>query len=259
MFSTRIPRRRIFAMLSIAALASAPAAMAQEGLPSAKDVYARYIEALGGEAALTQHTSSHITGSFSAPAQGIDGTLEIFSSAPMLLRVNIGIPGIGTVETGSDGTTFWTINPAVGPMIMEGTMLEQARQQADFYGQLHPERYVASSETVERTDFEGKPCYKLRVVTKWDEEYFELYDEATGLLAGTIRTQETPMGGVEAVTVYGDYRDFDGVTLPTQMIQRVMGMEQVMTTDSVEWDTVDPAVFALPDQIKALLEAQKPQ
>jgi hypothetical protein len=59
--------------------------------------------------------------------------------------------------------------------------------------------------------------------------------------------------------VYGDYRDFDGVTLPTQMIQRVMGMEQVMTTDSVEWDTVDPAVFALPDQIKALLEAQKPQ
>jgi len=259
MFSTRIPRRRIAAMLSIAALASAPAAMAQEALPSAKDLYARYIEALGGEAALTQHTSSHVTGSFSAPAQGIDGTLEIFSAAPMLLRLNIEIPGIGTVESGSDGKTFWTVNPAVGPMIMEGTMLDQARQQADFYGQLHPERYVASSETVERTDFEGKPCYKVRVVTKWDEEYFELYDEATGLLAGSVRTQETPMGGIEAVTVYDEYRDFGGVTLPAKVTQRLMGMAQVMTTDSVEWDNVDPAVFALPDQIKALLEAQKPQ
>jgi len=259
MFSTRIARTRTAVVLAVAALAWAPAAMGQEALPSAKDLYARYVDALGGPDAILQHKSAHMTGTFSAPAQGIDGTIEIFSAAPMMMRVNLEIPGIGAVRSGSDGTTFWTINPAVGPMIMEGTMLDQARQQADFYAQLHPEQYVDSSTTVERTDFEGRPCYKVRVVTKWDEEYFELYDAETGLQAGSIRTQETPMGGIEATTVYGDYRQFGGVMLPTTVTQRMMGMEQIMTTDAVDWDDVDPTVFALPDEIKTLLEAQKPQ
>ena len=243
--------------LAVTALCWAPAAVGQDALPAAKELYARYLDAIGGRAALSRHESSHITGTFAIPAQGISAPLEVFSAAPTLMLVSIEIPGFGLVRSGSDGETFWTVNPAVGPMILEGTMLEQTRQQSDFYGQLHPEQYVASSETVERTEFEGSPSFKVKVVTKWDEEYFEFYAVDSGLLVGSIRTQESPMGGVEAVTLLADYKDFGGIMMPTKVVQRVMGMEQVMTTDSVVYDAVDPAVFALPDEIKTLLTARK--
>lgn len=256
MSSTRIARPRIAIALTVAALCWATVAAGQEALPTAKELNTRYVDALGGRAAIEQYESSHVTGTFSVPAQGIEGTLEVFSAAPALMRLNIEIPGLGTVQSGSDGETFWTINPAMGPMILEGNMMEQMRQQADFYAQLHPEQYIASSETVERTDFEGTPAYKVKVVTTWDEEYVEFYDVNSGLLLGSIRTQESPMGGVEAVTVLQDYRDFGGIMLPTRVVQRVMGMEQIMTTDSVAYDAVDPAVFALPDEIKTLLAAR---
>jgi len=254
---TRIAHPRIAIALSIAAVCSAPVVAGQEALPTAKEIHARYVDALGGRSALQRHESSYITGTFSLAAQGIEGTLEVYSAAPTRMRLNIEIPGLGTVRSGSDGETFWTINPAMGPMILEGTMLEQMRQQADFYAQLHPEKYIASSETVERTEFEGSPAYKVKVVTTWEEEYFEFYGVDSGLLLGSIRTQESPMGGVEAVTVLQDYRDFGGIMLPKTVVQRVMGMEQIMTTDSVTYDAVDPAVFALPDEIKTLLAARK--
>jgi hypothetical protein len=252
---TRFTRSAI--ALAVTALCWAPAAAGQDALPAAKELYARYIDALGGRAALSRHESSQITGTFAIPAQGISATLEVFSAAPTRMLVSIEIPGFGLVRSGSDGETFWTVNPAVGPMILEGNMLEQTRQQADFYGPLHPEKYIASSETVERTEFEGLPSYKVKVVTTWQEEYFEFYDVENGLLLGNIRTQESPMGGVEAVTVLADYKDFGGIMMPTTVVQRVMGMEQIMTTESVVYDAVDPAVFALPDEIKTLLTARK--
>ena len=255
---TRIARPSVAIALTITALSWAPAALGQDALPDAAQLYARYVDALGGRPALSRHESSYVTGTFSIPAQGIEGTLEVYSAAPTMMRVNVDIPGFGTVRQGSDGETFWAINPAMGPMILEGTMREQTRQQADFYGPLHPDWYVASSETVERTEFEGQPAYKVKVLTKWDEEYFEFYSVESGLLVGTIRTQESPMGGVEAVSVMSDYRDFGGVMVATNIVQRVMGMEQIMTVDDIVYDGVDPTVFALPDEIKTLLSAQKP-
>jgi hypothetical protein len=254
---TRTAFSRCAVALTFTALCWAPTAGGQDALPTAKELHTRYVDALGGRSALSRHESSYVTGTFSIPAQGIEGTLEVYSAAPTMMRLNVEIPGLGTVRSGSDGETFWTSNPAMGPMILEGTMREQTRQQADFYGQLHPEKYVASAETVERTEFEGQPAYKVKVLTTWDEEYFEFYSVESGLLVGTIRTQESPMGGVEAVSVMSDYRDFGGVMVATNIVQRVMGMEQIMTVDDIVYDAVDPSVFALPDEIKTLLSARK--
>ena len=255
---TRFATSRIATALTVTALCWAPAVAGQDALPAAQELHARYVDALGGRAALSRHESSYVTGTFSIPAQGIEGTLEVYAAAPMMMRVNVDIPGFGTARQGSDGETFWSVNPAMGPMILEGIMLEQTRQQADYYGPLHPERYVASAETVERTEFEGEPVYKVKVITTWDEEYVEFYSVDSGLLVGSIRTQESPMGGVEGVTVMSEYRDFGGVMVATHVVQRVMGMEQIMTVDDVVYDGVDPAVFALPEEIKSLLSARKP-
>ena len=229
---------------------------AQTALPTGAEIRERYVEALGGRAALEGPKSSVAKGTFDAPAQGLSGEMEIHSAAPNKLYTTMTVPGVGQIRTGFNGEVGWSANPVIGPMILEGTQLQQLNQQADFYSVLHPEMHIASFEPVGQKDFEGKTCYEVNVTTKWDEEYTEYYEIETGLLAGSVRSQETPMGPIEATNVVVEYGDFGGIMVPTKAVQRAMGIESVVTITSVEFDVVDAAVFELPADIQALLEAQ---
>lgn len=225
-------------------------------LPAASVLRERHIDAIGGRAALERHRSSHALGKFDIAAQGIHGSLEIFAAAPNNLLVEIDVPGIGLVRNGYNGEIGWTIHPATGPMVMDGRQLDQMRQQADFYGVLQQERYIASTETVEEVEFAGRPSYRVKVITLWDEEYSEFFDRETGLLAGNIREQESPMGAIEVTTVTTDYRDFGGISAPTKVVQRLLGLEQTFTVERVEYDQVDESLFELPSEIRTLVSTQ---
>lgn len=243
------------ALALIGCAGSAPETVAPAIAPNlgAQAVYVRYVEAVGGRAAMEQYEFSTASGSFALPAQGINGDLTVMAMAPNNLAIRVNIPGIGIIRSGFNGEVGWNINPAVGPMLLEGNMLNQMRQQADYLGPLNLHMYVDSADVVAEEDFEGRPCQKVRLVTKWGEEYFEFYDVETGLLAGNIRTQEGPMGALEATTVVSDYQDFGGLLVPTRTTQRVMGMEQIFTISDVNYEPIDPAVFELPKEIQALI------
>jgi hypothetical protein len=256
-------RRRIGSSLLLAVLATAAgcAAGTSSGdrsnavAPSleASDVYTRYVEALGGRETLARYSSSRALGEFAMPRQGIRGDLEVFGAEPNKMLVRVEIPGVGVVRQGYDGEVGWSINPATGAMVLEGMMLDQLRQQADFLGPLAMESYVDSARVVADTVFDERPCQKVRLVTKWGEEYFEFFDVETGLLAGTVRRQASPMGPMETTTVVAEYQDFGGILVPARTVQETMGMEQVITVTAVEFDTVDPEVFTLPAEIAAMV------
>jgi hypothetical protein len=108
--------------------------------------------------------------------------------------------------------------------------------------------------TLEKTDFEGRPCYKLRLVRRGGGEDIEFYDVETGLKAGTITTRESPMGSITGTSIETDYKKFGPLLQPTTIKQTVMGIQQVITLTSVEYDKVDPAIFDAPAQIKALVK-----
>jgi len=228
---------------------------AQGVLPTGDEIRARYIEALGGRAALEAPKSSDAKGTFDAPAQGLSGEMEIHVAAPNKLYTTMTVPGVGQIRTGFNGEVGWSANPVIGPMILEGAQLQQLKQQADFYSVLHPEKHIASFEPVGQKDFEGKTCYEVKVTTKWDEEYTEYYAMETGLLAGSVRSQESPMGPIVATNIVVEYGDFGGIMVPVKAVQKAMGIESVVTITSVEYDVVDEAVFELPADVQALLQA----
>jgi hypothetical protein len=240
------------------ALAAPSVLLAQDALPTGQEIRERYIEALGGRAALQAPTSSHVTGTFEIPANGISGDMEMFGAAPNKLFTTMEMPGFGQSRTGFDGEVAWTINAAMGAMLIEGKNLQQLRQQADFYSVLNPEAHIESFEPVARKDFEGKPSYEVKVVTKWGEEYLEYYEVETGLQIGSVRTQESPMGGIEATTVVEEYGHFGDILVPTRIVQRAMGMEQIMTITAIEYDVVHDSVFAIPPEIQELLKSTPP-
>ena len=264
---TVLRRRLGYLMIAAVAVAFAPMlGLAQEtkptvtepanaDLPEAKVIIARYIEAVGGEEALRKTVSKHITGTYSVPAQGAEGSLEQFRSIPNKLLIRINIPSRGEMMQGFDGKVGYTSSPQ-GASILEGNQLSQIRETADFYTELHSADKFKSMETVELTEFEGKSCYKVQLISKAGREYAEFFDADTGLLAGNLGTQKMQGQTLEQVTVFSDYKTFGDLLLATRTAIRMMGFEQVMTYDSVEFNTVDEAIYALPDDVKALVSAE---
>jgi hypothetical protein len=109
-------------------------------------------------------------------------------------------------------------------------------------------------KTVEKTTFDGRPCYKVSLIRKDGSEDFDFYDVESGLKAGAIGTRESQMGPMSVTQVTTDYQKFAGLLVPTTLKQTAMGVDQVLKLTTIEFDNVPPSTFDLPAQIKALIK-----
>ncbi len=228
-----------------------------EELPSGREVVDRYIKAVGGEKAIRAVNGQHMTAVMEIPAQGISADMNIYTAPPNLMLVKIEIPAMGSISSGYDGEVGWSNNPMTGPMLLEGRELDQRRQQADALASLYPEHLIASLETVEKTEFHGQTCYKVKVTTTSEEEYFDYFDVESGLIAGSERTQSSPMGDIPVMAIVSDYKQFGDLLVATKSVQQMMGMEQIITVSNIEDIDPDPAMFELPPEIKAMTEGEQ--
>jgi hypothetical protein len=225
------------------------------GLPSARAVIDKHLDAIGGRKALAGHKSVRLQGSMNMPANGVSGTLNLMTARPNKTVMRLTIPGVGDVEEGFDGTRGWSVSPMTGPMLTTGKELEERKFDADFDSDLRDESRYEYIKTVEKTTFEGRPVYKVALKRKGGtNEDIEYYDVETGLKAGAEATRNTPMGSINVVSIVTDYKKFGDLMHPTTIRQKMMGIEQVMTLTSIEYDVVDPSVFEMPAAVKALIK-----
>lgn len=222
-------------------------------LPSARSILDRHLAAIGGREAVLRHNSTHAKGTLTMPAAGITGTLEVYAARPNKSLLTVSLGGVGEVTEAFDGTTGWSVSPMTGPMLLEGKQLEEKRFDADYDSELRSDARYDSITTIEKTEFDGRECYKVRLVRKTGREDLEFYDVQTGLKAGSITTRETPMGTVTGTVTETDYRKFGGLLQPTTIRSQIGSLQQVITIASIEYDTVPPSVFDVPPDIKALL------
>lgn len=229
---------------------------AQETLPPAADVLARHVKAVGGKEALLKHKSSTMKGKIEIAGQGVGGDITAYGAAPNKVLIRFQLGGLGEIQQGYDGKVGWSINPLTGPKLLEGKELEDLRDGADYYNEAAGVEAFKSAQTVERTKFEGKECYKVKLVRKSGRELTRYYDVKTGLLAGSVSTQESQMGAIEVTTAVSDYKEFGGILAATKSVQSIAAGKFTITVTSIEYDSVDDKVFALPPQIKGLLPKQ---
>lgn len=243
--------------LAAAGQAERPKTAVKEGaakLPPASEVIAGFVKAIGGKDAFSKIESQHGKGKYELPSQGISGDLEVQHKRPNKISIKIRIEGIGDVLTGFDGKVGWSVNPATGPSLLEGKALQQMSDQAEFDSVLHAESEYKSMETVELTQFDNKECFKLRLVRKSGDEVTEFYEKKTGLLAGLIMTQESPVGPMTVTNVLSGYKEFNGVMFATKVTQKMGPLEQTMVIHSYEINKVQDSAFELPGAIKALVK-----
>lgn len=240
------------AMLVFMLLPFGPVPASGQDVPTGREVVDRYVEAVGGEAAIREARSWKTTGGFAMPTAGLSGTLEAWQ-APNRMFARIEVPGIGEMLRGYDGEVAWSLNALEGPRILEGKEAEQTMEEASPGAAWRDASVVRSLETVERATMNGEECWRVKVTWRSGRETFDCFSVESGLLVATTGKAETNMGAIDYTTTVHDYRQFGPLLMPTRVVQQLLGQEQVVTTESVEFGPVDPSRFELPPQIQALV------
>jgi hypothetical protein len=226
----------------------------QVELPNARTIVDRFVTAMGGETAFAKVTSIHATGRMEIPQQGIGGTADLMTARPNKSLLVVEIAGVGRIESGYDGKVGWNIDPQSGPMLATGDELTQMAEENWFDAPLRPNDRIREMATVEKTDFDNRPAYKIKVVYPSGREEFEYFDVETGMDLGREGKQATHMGSVPSTEIFRDYKTFGEVKQATTIVVRVLGIEQVVHIDTCVYNAVAPGAFDPPPAIKALIK-----
>ncbi|MDX2115363.1 MAG: hypothetical protein SFZ24_07045 [Planctomycetota bacterium] len=233
--------------------APAPAATADEKLPSAKEVMDKFIQATGGRAAYEKHTSRVITSTIEIPAQNLKGTSTLTQVAPNKMEMKAEFPGMGSQTIVSDGENVWESNSMMGERLYDGDERMAQLRQATFNSELQWEKLYKDVKVVGSEDVNGKPAWKVEFTTGEGQTSTQFYDKETGLLTKMTSTLKTQMGEVPMESSIEGWQEFDGLKMPTKTVQSVMGMQMIMTISDVKHGAEVPAdKFAMPDSVKQL-------
>ncbi len=228
-----------------------------EPCPPASEIFAKAVAAAGGADLIRSQSSRTQVGTIEMAAQSLKGTITTKAVSPSLLLVETEIPGFGKIRQGINATVGWSIDPMRGPSLMDAEELARVSRESSIDAELNPALGCDAVEVLGRSTFRGSPCYKVQL-TRAGGKSIRFYEIATGHLVGSVETVKSSMGEFEVTTSFSDFVTFSGRTIARVQENTMMGQTQKLTMSSVEFVTIDPAVFALPAEIQALVTATKP-
>jgi hypothetical protein len=249
-------RSGIAVLCAALALGTGAALTAQSAaVPTAREVIDRHIAAIGGEAAFKAVRSIRVRGKFEITGANLNGEFEMVAARPSKMKLNVTLPSFGPMERGYDGTVAWTVDSQLGPRLLKDRELRELALDADFDAPLHPAASIKEATTVDRTQFDGHPAYKLRIVFTSGVEQTEYFDADTGLQLGFEAERALAPGmAVPTTGISRDYKKFGSLMFATTLIEKALATEQVLHINSIEFDAVPDSAFAIPPQIKALIK-----
>ncbi|MCU0647713.1 MAG: hypothetical protein MUF00_06940 [Gemmatimonadaceae bacterium] len=249
----RVSSRASRALFLATSLVAASAAHAQT--PTADQIIAKYVDAIGGKSAIVALSSMRQTGTMEMPAMGMSMEMEVAAATPNKRVTKMVIPGMGEMMQGYDGKTAWAMDPMQGPRVLKDKELTQLMEQADFSSEmLKSASNFKAIEVQGQEAFEGQQAWKVKFTRPSGNVTTEFFAVDSGLLLGSVTTQSSPMGELEARSVLSDYKAYGPVKLPGKIAITAGPQQMTMTTKSVTFNDVPDTAFALPEAIKALVK-----
>jgi zinc protease len=195
--------------------AAKPATVRPTGpLPSVDVILAKYVQALGGEAAIKKLNTRIIQGSLEVPGMGTSASWELNAKAPNKRLTIMEVQGFGKVLEGYNGKVGWSQNAQTGAALKTGDELVRLKRDADFYRDLKfkeffPQMNCTGIEKIGETEayvIEAKP-------TEGRPEKF-YFDRRTGLQIRNESEMESQGAMAKIAVSFEDYRTVDGVKFP---------------------------------------------
>jgi len=213
---------------------------------SADPILEKYVAALGGAPAIQKVKTRAEKGS--ADVGGKQFPIDIYAEGPDK-RVSIMHLPNGDSVTAFNGSVGWLSTPGRPTRWMSGPDLEGARFDAEFSLPIRMKE-IFSELTVNGTEkIDGKDT-TLVVGTRTGKPPVKFYfDPNTGLLVRLLRYTDTALGLNPTQIDYADYRDVDGVKIPTRWtIARPSGRFTIKVDEVQQNVAMDAAKFAAPAQ-----------
>ena len=178
-------------------------------LPSAQEIIEKYIQALGGDAAIQKIETRVDTGSLDITSRNFHSKIETYRKAPE--NILIILRGAhGDTSQGYNGTIGWQQR---GGAVEElsGDDLTRLKDSAAFVPAKNLKKNYAHLEVKDLAKIDGHDAYRIiasRDSGTSDQYYFEVQ---SGLLLRVSTEVDSPLGAIPQDAFYEDYRDVSGV------------------------------------------------
>ena len=185
-------------------------------LPTLDEVRRKYVEAMGGDAAISAIKSRVTKGTVDVVGVSRGGTFEIHAQAPNKTLTIIQAHPLGTIKIGFNGRSGWTTG-ATGMRMLRGADLASLQRDSEFYG---PVRMIGGKVTLagaSKIGYRDVYVIDLQPAVGAAER---LYLDAQTYLPVRVNTTRMIGSVAEPVEMYlDDWREVDGVKYPFSMSQ----------------------------------------
>jgi photosynthetic reaction center cytochrome c subunit len=213
-------------------------------LPQPPAIVARYVEALGGADALGKVKSRVITGTMTAFGHALP--VEIYAKAPDL-RASVTKSPRGESVTIFNGNEGWASMMPRPPHQLEGSELDRASLEADFYFPLDVQKVFTSLRERPPQKVGDEQAYVVLGIRPGKPPVQLSFSEQSGLLLRMIYFTQTPLGRLPQQTDYADYRELDGVKIPFQWtVAGPRGRSTVQVAQVQQNVPISDSKFAVP-------------
>ncbi|HVQ39589.1 MAG TPA: c-type cytochrome [Pyrinomonadaceae bacterium] len=184
----------------------------KETPPTAEQVLDKYVEVLGGKAAIDKLQTRVMKGSWLA-ANGMTLGYEVYQSGPDKVYTVVSIPQQGVLEKGFDGAIGWEKSSA-GIRTLEDPELFYLKRYPDIFKDLKLKEQYTRLSFAGKDKIDEKEVYVLRGTTPDNKRERLYFDVQTGFLLRRSVNVTTMIGVIPEQVDFDDYRDVGGMKLP---------------------------------------------
>ena len=215
-------------------------------LPSVDDLLAKYVEALGGVAALNKVTSHVVTGTVDIGGVSRGNKFETHAQAPDKSLTVIQAHPIGTIQFGYNGKSGWHTNGKTVTWL-KGVELALLQREADYFATLRIRKNFPKISLPGMSKIGYRDVYVLDLQPAVGP-LERLYLDAQTYLPVRLNTTR-PIGRVaQAVEVYfDDWREIGGVKYPFSISESSPSLKLNFTVKEIRQNvTIDAKLFQPP-------------
>ncbi len=212
-------------------------------LPTVDELLAKYVEAIGGAAAVKAKTSRVIKGTVDVVGKMRGGRFETSAQAPNKIVTVIDTQPMGLSKVGFNGRNGWSRTSA-GLRALKGAELASLQREARFYG------FITMKDDYAKITLAGKSKIGYREVYVLDLQpatgaVERVYFDTETYLPVRVNTVATLLSTSTPVEIYlDDWREVDGVKYPFSLSQSFSGLTLVFNVKEIKHNVpIDTRVF----------------
>ena len=213
-------------------------------LPTIDEVLNKYVEALGGTAAINAVNSRVIKGTLDIPGVSRGGSFETYAQAPNKMLTVIQAHPIGTQKVGFNGRAGWGWTSA-GTRVLKNQELTSLQREAEFYGPLKLKSLYKKLTLAGTSKIGYREVYVIDCQPATGTTVDRVYIDTKTFLPARLNSVIT-LGTISApVEIYlDDWREVDGIKIPFSMSQRFPKLTLSFTLKEVKHNVpIDAKLF----------------